>query len=202
MVLDCQWPSLGLRYTKILSSSDNTHKYQYLTGITILILVGYVVWYHHSYYVLIPCFHLYSGPTLVLLLTQGLTLKYYTSKISEFADLQTLSSFGFRGEALSSLCALSNVSVTTRTKEEAVGTRLEYDHSGVITSRESVARAVGTTVAISKLFSPLPVRYKEFNRNIRREYGRLLSVLQVDLLFPAIFQYWSRLLGSLTASNM
>ena len=134
-------------------------------------------------YILIPCFHLHSGSTLVLLLTQGLTLKYYTSKISEFADLQTLSSFGFRGEALSSLCALSNVSVTTRTKEEAVGTRLEYDHSGVITSRESVARAVGTTVAISKLFSPLPVRYKEFNRNIRREYGRLLSVLQVDLNF-------------------
>eukprot|EP00250_Pteridium_aquilinum_P031931 c44604_g1_i1 orf=183-524(+) len=37
---------------------------------------------------------------------QALTLKYHTSKISEFADLQSLSSFGFRGEALSSLCAL------------------------------------------------------------------------------------------------
>lgn len=72
------------------------------------------------------------------------------------------------------------MSVTTRTKDEAVGARLEYDYSGVITSEESVARAVGTTVAISKLFSPLPVRYKEFNRNIRREYGRLLSVLQVS----------------------
>lgn len=111
---------------------------------------------------------------------QGLTLKYYTSKISDFADLQTLSSFGFRGEALSSLCALSDVSVTTRTKEEAVGARLTYDHSGALISEESVARAVGTTVAISKLFSPLPVRYKEFNRNIRREYGRLLSILQVN----------------------
>lgn len=110
---------------------------------------------------------------------QGLTLKYHTSKISEFSDLQTLSSFGFRGEALSSLCALADVSVTTRTKEEAVGARLSYDRSGTLTSQESVARAVGTTVAVAKLFAPLPVRYKEFHRNIRREYGRLLSILQV-----------------------
>jgi DNA mismatch repair protein PMS2 len=114
---------------------------------------------------------------------QGLTLKYHTSKISEFSDLQSLSSFGFRGEALSSLCALSNVSVTTRTKEEAIGTRLDYDHSGAITSQQSVARAVGTTVAVAKLFAPLPVRHKEFTRNIRREYGRLLSILQVLLSF-------------------
>ncbi|KAH9542752.1 hypothetical protein CY35_13G024300 [Sphagnum magellanicum] len=113
---------------------------------------------------------------------QGLTLKYHTSKISEFSDLQSLSSFGFRGEALSSLCALSNVSVTTRTKEEAIGTRLDYDHSGAITSQQSVARAVGTTVAVAKLFAPLPVRYKEFTRNIRREYGRLLSILQAYAL--------------------
>lgn len=112
--------------------------------------------------------------------SQGLTLKYHTSKISDFSDLQTLSSFGFRGEALSSLCALSDVSVTTRTNEEAVGARLMYDHSGALVARESVARAIGTTVAVSKLFSPLPVRYKEFNRNIRREYGRLLSILQVN----------------------
>lgn len=113
---------------------------------------------------------------------QGLTLKYHTSKISEFSDLQSLSSFGFRGEALSSLCALSNVSVTTRTKEEAIGTRLDYDHSGAITSQQSVARAVGTTVAVAKLFAPLPVRHKEFTRNIRREYGRLLSILQAYAL--------------------
>ncbi|KAL3701529.1 hypothetical protein R1sor_019551 [Riccia sorocarpa] len=113
---------------------------------------------------------------------QGLTLKYHTSKISDFSDLQSLSSFGFRGEALSSLCALGNVSIVTRTKDEAFGTRLVYDHSGVITSEEKVARAVGTTVSVGKLFSTLPVRHKEFNRNIRREYGRLLSILQAYAL--------------------
>ncbi|KAJ7520122.1 hypothetical protein O6H91_20G067500 [Diphasiastrum complanatum] len=109
---------------------------------------------------------------------QGLTLKYHTSKIATFSDLQSLSSFGFRGEALSSLCAVANVSIITRTKEDQVASRLEYDHSGLIVSKESVARAVGTTVIIGKLFSRLPVRCKEFTRNIKREYARLLAVLQ------------------------
>lgn len=119
---------------------------------------------------------------IIPVILQGLTLKYHTSKISEFADLQSLSSFGFRGEALSSLCALADVSIVTRTKDEAIATRLVYDHSGVIVSQEKLARAIGTTVSVSKLFATLPVRHKEFNRNIRREYGRLLTILQVNLL--------------------
>lgn len=44
----------------------------------------------------------------------GLALKYHTSKISTFTDLTSLATFGFRGEALSSLCALADVSITTR----------------------------------------------------------------------------------------
>ncbi|MCO5570235.1 hypothetical protein L7F22_023954 [Adiantum nelumboides] len=77
---------------------------------------------------------------------QALTLKYHTSKISDFADLQSLSSFGFRGEALSSLCALGDLSVVTRTKNEPVATHLQFDHSGSIISQKSEARPVGTTV--------------------------------------------------------
>jgi DNA mismatch repair protein PMS2 len=98
--------------------------------------------------------------------------------------LQSLSSFGFRGEALSSLCALAKVTITTRTKNEPIAVRLQYDHLGVIVSQENVARPVGTTVAVEKLFSPLPVRFKEFRRenNLRREYGKLLAVLQVIVL--------------------
>ncbi|KAH7316285.1 hypothetical protein KP509_21G086600 [Ceratopteris richardii] len=108
---------------------------------------------------------------------QALTLKYHTSKISEFADLQSLSSFGFRGEALSSLCALADLSVVTRTKNESVATHLQFDHSGAIISQKSEARPVGTTVIVSGLFKSLPVRHKEFTKNIRREYSRLLTVL-------------------------
>jgi DNA mismatch repair protein PMS2 len=45
---------------------------------------------------------------------EALTLKYHTSKFSTFSDLTSLGTFGFRGEALSSLCALADVTVTTR----------------------------------------------------------------------------------------
>ena len=62
---------------------------------------------------------------------EALTLKHHTSKLSDFSDLEKTSSFGFRGEALSSLCGLSDsVVITTRVKEQAIGAQLEYDRSG------------------------------------------------------------------------
>ncbi|CAI5982114.1 unnamed protein product [Closterium sp. NIES-64] len=113
-------------------------------------------------------------------LIEALTLKYHTSKIAHFSDLQSLSSFGFRGEALSSLCALADVTITTRTANEPIAMRLVFDHGGKLLPgpREQVARAVGTTVSVAKIFSPLPVRRREFERNVRREFAKLVSVLQ------------------------
>ncbi|CAI5936156.1 unnamed protein product [Closterium sp. NIES-65] len=61
---------------------------------------------------------------------QALTLKYHTSKIAHLADLQSLSSFGFRGEALSSLSTLADVTITTRTANEPIATRLAFDQAG------------------------------------------------------------------------
>ena len=113
---------------------------------------------------------------------EALTQKYATSKIHAFDDLLSLSSFGFRGEALSSLCALSDLTVTTRTESEDVAARLTYDRRGGIVSRETVARAVGTTVSLRGIFEPLPVRHKEFTRNLKREYGKLLTLLQAYAL--------------------
>jgi len=53
-----------------------------------------------------------------------------------------LTSFGFRGEALSSLCAISELSVCTRTREQAIGVRLTYDANGRLVGREPAAREV------------------------------------------------------------
>uniref|UniRef100_A0A0Q3VUG2 DNA mismatch repair protein S5 domain-containing protein n=1 Tax=Setaria italica TaxID=4555 RepID=A0A0Q3VUG2_SETIT len=113
---------------------------------------------------------------------QALALKHHTSKISDFSDLGSVVTFGFRGEALSSLCALGKLTVETRTKDESVGTRLEFEHSGVVASERKTARQVGTTVTVEKLFSTLPVRSKEFNRNIRKEYGKVISLLNAYAL--------------------
>ncbi|KAG2312078.1 hypothetical protein Bca52824_023635 [Brassica carinata] len=111
-----------------------------------------------------------------------LALKHHTSKLEDFTDLQSLNTFGFRGEALSSLCALGNLTVETRTKKEQVATLLTFDHSGLLVAEKKTARQIGTTVTVRKLFSNLPVRSKEFKRNIRKEYGKLVSLLNAYAL--------------------
>ncbi|KAG9156968.1 hypothetical protein Leryth_009018 [Lithospermum erythrorhizon] len=111
-----------------------------------------------------------------------LALKHHTSKLSGFPDLQSLATFGFRGEALSSLCALGGLTVETRTKNEPVATHLTFDHSGSLIAEKKIARQIGTTVTVKKLFSNLPVRSKEFRRNIRKEYGKLITLLNAYAL--------------------
>ncbi|XP_045830997.1 DNA mismatch repair protein PMS1 [Trifolium pratense] len=111
-----------------------------------------------------------------------LALKHHTSKLSEFHDLQSLTTFGFRGEALSSLCALGDLTIETRTVNEPVATHLTFNHSGVLVAEKKTARQIGTTVTVKKLFSSLPVRSKEFKRNIRKEYGKLVSLLNAYAL--------------------
>ncbi|KAL0459661.1 UNVERIFIED_CONTAM: DNA mismatch repair protein PMS1 [Sesamum latifolium] len=111
-----------------------------------------------------------------------LALKHHTSKLLDFPDLQSLTTFGFRGEALSSLCALGELTVETRTINEVVATHLTYDRTGLLTTERKTARQIGTTVTVKKLFSNLPVRSKEFRRNIRKEYGKLISLLNAYAL--------------------
>ncbi|XP_011862637.1 PREDICTED: mismatch repair endonuclease PMS2 [Vollenhovia emeryi] len=108
---------------------------------------------------------------------EGLGLKHHTSKLREFTDLTEVNTFGFRGEALSSLCALSELSVVTRHASCEHGFKLEFDRSGVLARREPCARERGTTVHARNIFKNLPVRAKEFEKNLKREYARALQVL-------------------------
>ncbi|XP_021926704.1 mismatch repair endonuclease PMS2 isoform X2 [Zootermopsis nevadensis] len=108
---------------------------------------------------------------------QALTLKHHTSKLREFTDLVLVETFGFRGEALSSLCALSEMTVVTRHSSASCGTRLEFDHTGKIIRKKSCARQVGTTVSLLNLFSSLPVRQKEFHRSLHREFAKMTQFL-------------------------
>ncbi|XP_055360681.1 mismatch repair endonuclease PMS2 [Betta splendens] len=109
---------------------------------------------------------------------EGLTLKHHTSKLTDFSDLIHVETFGFRGEALSSLCALSDLSVVTCHKSSQVGTKLVFDCKGHLVQRSPHPRQQGTTVSLQQLFYTLPVRHKEFQRNIKKEYNKLLHVLQ------------------------
>ncbi|XP_076235693.1 mismatch repair endonuclease PMS2 [Calliopsis andreniformis] len=108
---------------------------------------------------------------------EGLGLKHHTSKLKEFSDLTQVNTFGFRGEALSSLCSLSELSIVTRHLTSEHGFKLEFDHNGVLQKKEACAREVGTTVHVKNIFKCLPVREKEFQRNLKKEYTRTIQVL-------------------------
>ncbi|KAI5851015.1 hypothetical protein BZA05DRAFT_430366 [Tricharina praecox] len=110
---------------------------------------------------------------------ESIALKHYTSKLRTYADLESVTTFGFRGEALSSLCALSDFHIITALAEEAPkGTKLEFENSGKLKSTHMVAASKGTTVCVANLFKNLPVRRKELERNIRRDFAKVLGLLQ------------------------
>ncbi|KAL8814568.1 MAG: hypothetical protein Q9223_006221, partial [Gallowayella weberi] len=110
---------------------------------------------------------------------ETIALKHYTSKLSTFDDLSSLQTFGFRGEALSSLCALSDFHVVTAQVNEAPkGTRLDFETSGKLKATSIVASQKGTTVVVEALFANLPVRRRELEKNIKREYQKVLASLQ------------------------
>ena len=108
---------------------------------------------------------------------ESLALRHHTSMLSSFEDLESMETFGFRGEALSALAALGVLSITTRQASQDVATTLEFSRGGELLKRAPAARDVGTTVTVAKIFSPLPVRYQEFKRNIKKEFSRLHDVL-------------------------
>jgi DNA mismatch repair protein PMS2 len=61
----------------------------------------------------------------------GIAMKHFTSKLTDFEDTYSISSFGFRGEALNALCELSGkFSITTRQTADSIGTLLEFDKNG------------------------------------------------------------------------
>lgn len=95
----------------------------------------------------------------------GIAMKHHTSKLKNFEDLDSVKSFGFRGEALNALCEISgSFHVTTRQELQPVGAQLEFDSFGRLTKQKVIARSIGTSILVENLFEKLPVRRSEFAR--------------------------------------
>lgn len=68
--------------------------------------------------------------------------------------------------------------ITAHDDEAPKGTRLDFELSGKLKSTQVVASQRGTTVAVETIFRNLPVRRQELEKNIKREYGKVLGLLQ------------------------
>lgn len=86
--------------------------------------------------------------------------RFTTSKISQYEDLWNLNTFGFRGEALSSISLISKVTVISRKNTEAIGFKAEYDKGELVGRPEPYALDKGTQIIIRDLFFNNPCRRK------------------------------------------
>jgi len=111
--------------------------------------------------------------------------RYATSKIGNLDDLEKISSLGFRGEALPSIAAVTEVEILTQTSSETIGSYLHL-RKGDVVRRESRARPQGTTVTVRRLFRYFPARLK-FLKSVNTENSHIAHLVsQYALAFPEV----------------
>ncbi len=112
-------------------------------------------------------------------------LRHATSKIADAADLNEIRSYGFRGEALSSISAVARVEMITKTRDEISGVRmtLEGSEEGDL---EEIGAPDGTTVVVRNLFFNVPVR-KKFLKSPQTEGSYISDLMEhLALSHPSI----------------
>lgn len=102
--------------------------------------------------------------------------RHTTSKIASIDDLQKLSTFGFRGEALPSIASVSRLRILTRPPSRDVAAEIVVE-GGKVRSVKEAGAPPGTTIEVSDLFGNLPARLK-FLKSPRTEMAHLWDVFQ------------------------
>lgn len=111
--------------------------------------------------------------------------RHATSKIKNADDLFNLRTMGFRGEALPSISAISNVEVKTRKADEEIGSLLVISASKV-QKQEAVLAAVGTTISVKNIFFNVPARRKFLKSNETERRNIFSEIERIALANPDI----------------
>lgn len=136
-----------------------------------------------------------SGRTLIQVIDNGKGMnpddavlcfeRHATSKIATAEDLEDITTFGFRGEALASIAAVAEVTLKTRTEDEEVGCQVEFAAS-VHNSTTEIATPKGTNIAVRNLFYNVPARRK-FLKSDKVEFKHIVEEFtKVALTRPEI----------------
>jgi DNA mismatch repair protein MutL len=109
--------------------------------------------------------------------------RFTTSKLSTFEDLQSIATFGFRGEALASITHVAHVTILTKTKSSPCAYKAKYldgklapQKVGEKAEPKACAGVQGTTITVEDLFYNMPTRKQAF-KNPAEEYQRILDVV-------------------------
>jgi DNA mismatch repair protein MutL len=112
--------------------------------------------------------------------------RHATSKIRSIDDLFHIRTMGFRGEALASIAAVSQVELRTRKAENETGCLIEIENS-VVRKQEPVAAARGTSISMKNLFFNVPARRNFLKSNAAEMRHIVDEFIRVALAFPNIF---------------
>ncbi len=112
-------------------------------------------------------------------------LPHATSKIKVADDLESIITLGFRGEALSSIASVSEVTMITRTKEEEAATIINLS-GGIVESIKEIGSPVGTQIQVKNLFFNIPVRRKHMKKPKQEESAISEIVARLILANPNI----------------
>lgn len=106
-----------------------------------------------------------------------------TSKISTVEEISRIQSFGFRGEALASICAVSHLRLTTRAQGSDCGAQVEAQGSKILSIR-SVGAPEGTFIDVRNLFFNLPARRKQLKSTVSETRQVIRVAEKIALLNP------------------
>jgi DNA mismatch repair protein MLH1 len=109
--------------------------------------------------------------------------RFTTSKLQKFEDLQTIATYGFRGEALASISHIAHLAVTTKTRESNCAWRAYYDSGKLVPAKpgqspdpKPVAGRQGTQITVEDLFYNVPTRRRAF-RSASDEYNKIIDMV-------------------------
>ncbi|GFO96590.1 DNA mismatch repair protein MutL [groundwater metagenome] len=107
-------------------------------------------------------------------------VKHSTSKIHRLEDIENVMTMGFRGEALSSICAVAKVEVVTKTKEGLAGTKVVV-HGGKLIGISDAGAPNGTSVTVEELFFNTPAR-KKYLKSDSTELAHIVDAVTKNAL--------------------
>ncbi len=111
--------------------------------------------------------------------------RHTSSKIRSIEDLETLSTLGFRGEALASIAAVSQVEIISRSKKNERGVHLTIE-GGKVKGKSEISSQIGTDIKVKNLFYNIPARQK-FLKKDSTELSHITDFIQrYSLAFPEI----------------
>ena len=111
--------------------------------------------------------------------------RHATSKIRSADDLNTVTSMGFRGEALASIAAVANVELVSKTENQEIGYRVVVEAGDVLEKEEAGCRT-GTTITVRNLFFNTPVRYKFLKKDYTESGYIEDAITRIALVNPNV----------------